>query len=768
MDLQGISILIISLTVFILSLSIFFKASIKLENKVFALILLFYSFWCFTSFINHQSISSDFVSISTKLSFVNALISLLLLVIFSEIFPKKGINLKKYKLIFYIIPATIIIFLTLFTPLIIEGALPKTYQNNEETITGSLFILFGLLVLIYLFTTLINLFISLKNSNGIYKEQTKYILIGTLTSATAGTLIGVVLPLIGITRIGYLAPYSSIFALLFIYYVIFKHRFLDVRVFVNKSLEVLVTGIFTYSFFYIVTYLDDSLFHSVYTQEAYLLGIIFTLIFTYGNGYLLNKLSRVYISTNFNYELITAQLNQLLGNNMNEKEISDNFSKFLIKNVHVLEAHIGIYTLKAGMKKFEMLSNLENKINHIDLTLFADRLHLLFKQDFNIKVVQELLLDTQVKLGNDPIFKLIKDLNTLGIEVIVPLKFEIEISGYIFLSAKESGNGFSIQDIKLIDNLAALFSLALQRAILYFQTQSFTQTLQLKVEEATDKLLKQNSDLEERYRLERDMIGIMGHELRTPLTIGRGTAEYLIKMSQNNPDTKLGDIYEKLQRVYIGYKRETDLVETLLSASKVDNNKLDLTMEKVDLNQIIQLVFSDFEDDARDQHLKFINISNPLLPSIKCEQGRVREVISNLVSNAIKYTANVHKSLKDGTVDMFTTFDENFVYLHVKDNGEGISVVDLENIGKKFFRANNYLMNSNHIVRPGGTGLGLYVIKGILKESGGDLQIESEVGKGSTFTAKFVIFKESENLASDSNNNTLDQEVDMFVKMGLN
>lgn len=111
--------------------------------------------------------------------------------------------------------------------------------------------------------------------------------------------------------------------------------------------------------------------------------------------------------------------------------------------------------------------------------------------------------------------------------------------------------------------------------------------------------------------------------------------------------------------------------------------------------------------------------------------------MDNFLSNALKYT-------QEGTVEITPSIENDMGCVAVKDSGIGISKEDLQHLGKKFFRAKQYIKESTNptqkVVRPGGTGLGLYVVFELIKLMRGTKKIESEVGKGSTFTFCIPIY----------------------------
>ena len=187
-------------------------------------------------------------------------------------------------------------------------------------------------------------------------------------------------------------------------------------------------------------------------------------------------------------------------------------------------------------------------------------------------------------------------------------------------------------------------------------------------------------------------------------------------------------------------KREIVLLETMLSATKIDNAKLELKLEKVDMLDVIHDTLLAEESKAKEKGLQ-IKTELPSECFIFVDRVRIQEVVDNLINNAVKYT-------NEGSVKIILEENHDFALLSIIDTGIGISAQDLKNLGKKFYRANNYLEKSEkadfHVVRPGGTGLGLYVTFELVTAMGGKIVVASSLGKGTRFTVYLPKYKTQE------------------------
>lgn len=245
------------------------------------------------------------------------------------------------------------------------------------------------------------------------------------------------------------------------------------------------------------------------------------------------------------------------------------------------------------------------------------------------------------------------------------------------------------------------------------------------------------TNLEEALRTERDMLDILGHELRTPLTIAKNAVLLIeAKMKERKLDWNL--LKNFIEKAVDNLRRESKLVETILTSTKIDSNNLKLTPEPVDLVDAINNSLLAFSSQATSKGLQLI-LELPQKAYAYVDRIRVEEIIDNLISNAIKYTYK-------GFVKISVTEDENHIFFAVSDSGEGISDTDQKNLGKKFYRAHNYLNKTAaekqmQVIRPGGTGLGLYVIFNLIRRMGGNIEIKSKLGVGSEFKVTFIKYK---------------------------
>lgn len=237
-----------------------------------------------------------------------------------------------------------------------------------------------------------------------------------------------------------------------------------------------------------------------------------------------------------------------------------------------------------------------------------------------------------------------------------------------------------------------------------------------------DRLAISNDRLRELDNTKTEFISIASHQLRTPLTAIKGYCSLLIDGSYGSI-TK--EIEEVLHRIILSNDRLVNLVENLLSVSRMEAGRMEYKFEEHHIESILQELQEPFDLSAQSKNLAFsVNLpDHPLLP-LQLDKQKIQEVLSNLIDNAIKYT-------NEGSVSVTIEQDPNShkTRIIVKDSGIGIPASEIPFLFSKFSRGKD--VNRLHA---NGTGLGLYVAKNIVEAHHGTIHIESEGdGKGTAF-----------------------------------
>mgnify|MGYP003879136683 CR=1 FL=1 len=220
-------------------------------------------------------------------------------------------------------------------------------------------------------------------------------------------------------------------------------------------------------------------------------------------------------------------------------------------------------------------------------------------------------------------------------------------------------------------------------------------------------------------RLKSEFLANMSHELRTPLNSIIGFSEVILE-GIDGPLTETQEM--DLTAVHEAGKHLLCLINDILDLAKIEAGRMELHREKIDLNEIISLVLSTASALVRDKEVALVSEVETDLPPLFADPQRVRQILLNLVSNAIKFT-------NKGSVTVRAETDDENVTISVTDTGIGIRAEDIPIIFEEFRQ-----VDGSTTRRYGGTGLGLPISKRLVELHGGQMWVESEVGTGSTFS----------------------------------
>ncbi len=251
--------------------------------------------------------------------------------------------------------------------------------------------------------------------------------------------------------------------------------------------------------------------------------------------------------------------------------------------------------------------------------------------------------------------------------------------------------------------------------------EEYARKLVNKLEAKIVELERANAELRELDRLKSEFVSTVSHELRTPLNIIIGHAEIL-------QDELFGPLNEHQKRYVDNIVRSArhllDLVENILDMSKIESGKLELNMQPFDVEEAVQEVHALLAPMAERKEIKVRLRIDPNLRTMVADRLRFKQILYNLMSNAIKFTPN------GGRVDVtLERLPDGWVQLTVRDTGIGIPKDHLETIFERFRQ-----LDSSFSREWEGTGLGLSLTREFVRLHGGKIEVQSEVGKGSIFT----------------------------------
>lgn len=229
-------------------------------------------------------------------------------------------------------------------------------------------------------------------------------------------------------------------------------------------------------------------------------------------------------------------------------------------------------------------------------------------------------------------------------------------------------------------------------------------------------------DITELRRLEKirqDFVANVSHELRTPMSSIKGYAETLLHGALEDRI----NARDFINIIHQDSNRLANLIDDLLDISRIESGKMELVVMALELKPIIQRIIGVLEQPAREKSLSITCDFPDVLPRVLTDDKRLSQVLLNLLDNAVKYTP------AGGRIKIILSIKEKFIQVDIADTGIGIPAEDIPRIFERFYRVDK--ARSREL---GGTGLGLSIVKNIVSAHGGEVWVDSEYGKGSTFS----------------------------------
>ena len=299
--------------------------------------------------------------------------------------------------------------------------------------------------------------------------------------------------------------------------------------------------------------------------------------------------------------------------------------------------------------------------------------------------------------------------------VIAPIIAKGKSMGALIFGMAKPPEMVTEEEQNLIRGFTDIVAIAVENARLYSS-----------LDTASRQLASANDQLKELDRLKDEFVSAAAHALRSPMTAIKG---YLSMVIDGDGGEVASKAKEFLQGAYEGNDRLIRLVNHMLDISRIESGRLIFNISEVQLEEIIQSEIDSLKILSQKKGI-ILAYQKPktALPKVSVDSDRIREVINNLVGNAIKFTDK-------GSITITQEIKNNLLLTHVTDTGKGIDPQDQKSLFQKFTQARH------SGGKTGGSGLGLYVSKIIVNEFGGDVTFNSQSGKGSTFTFSIPIKK---------------------------
>jgi signal transduction histidine kinase len=615
---------------------------------------------------------------------------------------------RKKVLFFYII--TFFFLLFSFSPLFVKSVEP-TANFSFWPKAGWVYSFYLIFIYFYLVVcSVILLFKNYKNSIGLKRTQIKYVLFGSILGFGGGATNFFLWYGINILPIGNILV--VLYPILFSYSII-RHRLMDIKFVLRKSYVYVVSFsviiIISASFKYIL----DRYYWEISAEMDFAILIFSILIFPPIKNYFYRLGNKYFFSSLYDSQELVADVTDKLRSTLEVKRIYEFIYEDLNNALHFKAFGVLGYNERKGyyIPQYNQGFNLEKQNKFLE----NKDLHEMFIDQSEPIVVEEV----KHTLYNKKTKEVIDLLERFNVDILIPLNVKDKTIGLMVLGPKESGDMYNDEDLRVLKIVSAQAAMAIENALLYGETLNFNIKLKKEIEKATKELKQANEELKKLDEAKSDFISIASHQLRTPLTVIKG---YISMILEGNFGKLEPAAKDPLEKVYESGERLIRLVENLLNISRIESGRLQFNYEVMPLEKITDSVVEELSGYANKKGLKLEYSKEENLPSMKIDEEKIRQVVMNLIDNAIKYT-------KRGKILINLKKIKNNLQFCVSDNGMGIGKDDLPNLFKKFSRG-----SGTSTIHTEGTGLGLYVVREMIEAHNGKIWAESKgKGKGSKF-----------------------------------
>jgi two-component system sensor histidine kinase BarA len=302
--------------------------------------------------------------------------------------------------------------------------------------------------------------------------------------------------------------------------------------------------------------------------------------------------------------------------------------------------------------------------------------------------------------------------------IVKPVKHLKEVSDAI--SAGELNVRSEIQTGDEFEDLSHAFNRMLRNVV---SMQDQWRKVNADLDRKVDELAQANMALYESNRLKSDFLATMSHELRTPLNSILGFSDVLL--SGDN----LSDKQKRwVSNIQTSGQKLLNLINDILDLAKIEAGKMQVRIEEFSLHDVCEGLVNMFRPLAEKKNIDLRGQLDPGLPPLRQDLTKMQQILQNLLSNAIKFTP------EGGRVLLKAEADPRYVTIVVSDTGVGIAKEEQELVFQKFRQSGNPLTREH-----AGTGLGLSIVRELCRLLGGEIVLQSELGRGSTFTVRLPL-----------------------------
>ena len=678
-------------------------------NKIFTALSFATTAWLPVIYLSIEPFFSQQSLLFTRLSVFFAVPQSVLLFLLAYTMPSPVFNLRKTTL-FLIAAASFCLMLLTLSSLVFREV--QFVGGVTRPIPGIGFPFFAIFTAAFSFYAIYTLIRKTWISKGIQKDQFAFVTMGIVLLLVL--IIGTIMIPVMLFQYDRLIIFTPFYVFIFLgltAYAIVRHRFLDIRVLLARTLSfALLIGLVAFVYALLLFSGAERLFKISISTSLFITIFGFTVLVMLTFQPLLNSLrfltNRIFFAGHYDRERLLSNLTHLMTSTIDLDEMTSGILKILVREMQLTKATFLIVNK-------HIITDLKGIGYKGKEREFKDLEVLFHTKEQEEVFVFENLAEDELKAS----------FRTLDVSVAIPIRVEKEEVAILVLSSKLNGEAYYETDIDLLNVFASEAGIAIQNAKAYAEIKKFSKELEWRVEERTKELrASQKSELAKAQavaKLKDEFVFVAAHELRTPVTVIKGFLELVSEAKANFPK----DVRDHLSAIASASDNLGQLVNDLLEIARSDADSMKVETSPVDIMPVVKTLVEEVEQLAEKKHVTIEFGHTAKIPMVMGDIGRIKEVLLNLLSNAIKYNR------PNGNIEISVIPQTEYVIVEVQDTGYGIPKEQQKRIFEKFFRVAN--KDTQEVI---GTGLGLFITKMLVEKMGGQMTFSSVEGKGSTFS----------------------------------
>ena len=618
---------------------------------------------------------------------------------FTLFFPREKRHLSLHHLFLIWLPSVLFLIIS-YTDKIVHSLRTGSSTFNY----GPVYPLFSMYFIGYMLLAFFLLIITYKKSEGIGRLQIKYSLLGMIFATSFGLITNLLLPIVGISELNWLGPIFTVVLVGSTTYSIVKHRLMDINIVLKKGT--------TYALLMLLLFIPSSLLillfqkliyghiHYLFSCFIFSLLLVVAVLFNRIKPQTEKAVEQMLFRNKYDYRETLGKFSKAMVSILDLQSLSTRIVETVTQTMGVEKASLFLWNEeKGGYFLFES-KNIKMTASTPLLSKNNPLPHYLQKIG-EIIIREELVKGTNILELNE----VIKKMSLLEAEVSIPLILKGELIGMINLGNKFNKDIFSHEDIELLSTLANQTAIAIENARLY------------------EDLKRSKSYIRRADRLASlgTLTAGLAHEIRNPLVAIKTLTQLL-------PE-RLDDEEFRTQFLQIAsgeVDRISSLVTELLEFARPSDPKLEME----DINTVLDGMILLVSTETKKKQINIIKNYAPDLSPIQIDREQIKQVFLNILLNAIEATS------ENGKITVKTrTFTkpggEPYAQIEFNDTGCGIPGEYIEDIFNPFFTTKST-----------GSGLGLSISNQIIQDHRGYIDVESQLGKGSSFFINLPVNKD--------------------------